>query len=361
MGESIAEFMARRRREVENIGRQAAAAAHDAYDKANRAGRQLALKTQAQVMQYGARLLENERPPTPRSPPKRPASLLETPAARKIGGDAARAAGNAVGVARGAVHAAEGLVEAAAFAHRVANPIQDFLRDPHNTASAQVGRSLLKVVDYAKEGISNPASVVRDIADGAADFRRTIDPTATPAAPTFSGELRRNFEIGKNQGEVTFDVGSLVVGGPAAKTTKFLVPAKASTAERYLAQGFSPRAAAYLATPYVGMGHHFVGRRLKLPERFSESEFNVLKPPGMTRGDFYELHFKVDPHFKGTALRPRADGERWKGEALNLEKHGLAGRIWYGSPAPLKARAIGLAGGAGAQIHHLPPSEEDAR
>lgn len=361
MGESIAEFMARRRREVESMGRQAAAAAHAAYDKANRAGRKLALKTQAQVMQYGARLLEGERPPTPRSTPKRPASLLETPAVRKIGSDAARAAGNAVGLARGAVHAAEGLVEAAAFAHRVANPIQDFLANPHNTASAQVGRSLLKAVDYVKEGIANPAGVAKDIGDGAADFRRKTDPSATRAAPTFSGELRRNFEIGKNQGEVAFDIGSLVIGGPAAKATKFLVPAKVSTAEKYLAQGFSPRAAAYLATPYEGMGHHFAGRRLKLPERFSESEFNVLKPPGMTRGDFYELHFKVDPHFYGAALRPKAAGEHWRGKALGLERHPPAGRIWHGSPMPLKARAIGLTSGAGAQIHNPPPIREEAR
>jgi hypothetical protein len=361
MGEGIAEFMARRRREVERMGREAAAAAHEAYGKANQAGRKLALKTQAQVMQYGARLLEGERPPTPRSAPKRPASLLETPVARKIGGDAARAAGNAVGLARGAVHAAEGLVEAAAFAHRVAYPIQDLLRDPQNTASAQVGRSLLKAVDYAKEGISNPASVVRDIADGATEFRRKIDPTATPAAPTFSGELRRNFETGKNQGEVAFDVGSLAIGGPAAAATKFLVPVKVSKAEKYLGQGFSPRAAAYLATPYEGMGHHFAGRRLKLPERFSESEFNVLKPPGMTRGDFYELHFKVDPHFYGTTLRPRSAGERWTGKALGLEKHAPAGRIWHGSPTPLKARAIGLTAGVGAQIHNPPPRQGEAR
>lgn len=67
---------------------------------------------------------------------------------------------------------------------------------------------------------------------------------------------------------------------------------KASTAEKYLAQGFTPAKATYLAEPYPasGMGHHFGPRRLGLPFGYSESVFNRLKPEGITRGDMMELH-----------------------------------------------------------------------
>lgn len=264
-----------------------------------------------------------------------------------------------MGVVKGAVHTAEGLVDGARFAHRIANPIYDAMTHPGETAPAQIAKTAAKVVNYAARGLADPAGVAMDAAGKAVEFRRKVDPSATPAAPTFSGELRRNFDIGQNQGEVAFDVGSLIVGGPGAKATRHMVPMKAPTrVEDYLAQGFSPRAADRLAELYEGMGHHFAGRRLKLPEVFSESEFNVLKPPGMTRGDFYKLHYEVDPYFHGTGLPGR---ESWSGKRLGLKKHDRLGRIWHGSPAPLKARVIGLTAGAGAVTHDLSHDQEDAR
>lgn len=62
-------------------------------------------------------------------------------------------------------------------------------------------------------------------------------------------------------------------------------------------------------------------------------------------------HFRIDPDFKGTTLPARVGGERWKGKALGFEKYGLPGRIWFGSPAPLKARVGGLPAGVGGLIH----------
>jgi hypothetical protein len=112
------------------------------------------------------------------------------------------------------------------------------------------------------------------------------------------------------------------------------------------------------------MGHHFiprnrkigpVNRQVKLPQLISESRFNVLKPPGMSRGDFYELHYKVDPSFKSARL-PREVGTRsWEGKPIGLEKYGRAGKLWYGSPRELKAAATAF--GAGAADWYL--GEED--
>lgn len=128
--------------------------------------------------------------------------------------------------------------------------------------------------------------------------------------------------------------------------------------ERYAAWGFSPKAAAHLAEPYPerGMGHHFVPRRMGLPKNYSDSVFNVLKPEVISRGDFYELHYKVDPRYSGGSVK----GETWNGGALGLKKYGLAGRVWHGSPPPLKARVGGLGAGAGVGMY-VPDDERGER
>jgi hypothetical protein len=50
-------------------------------------------------------------------------------------------------------------------------------------------------------------------------------------------------------------------------------------------------------------------------------------------------------------------GEGWSGKRLGLKEYGLAGRIWHGSPPPLKARLGGLGASAGAVMYG--PEEED--
>ena len=122
--------------------------------------------------------------------------------------------------------------------------------------------------------------------------------------------------------------------------------------EKYIAQGHSPALAEYLALPYKGRGHHafplrrelpIIGRH-KLPDRFMNSPFNVLKPKGITRGDFYELHYKVDPSFNVARLPARFGGDAWSGEKIGLQKYGQIGRLWYGTPTQLKAAAAGSSG-----------------
>lgn len=153
----------------------------------------------------------------------------------------------------------------------------------------------------------------------------------------------------------------MAVGGPAAKMVKgFDRGANVGNVAKYAAQGFSPRAAAHLAEPYPAsnMGSHLIPRRARLPallgggaipRDYMDGPFNKLIPPGISRGDMYGLHYGVDPRFHGTAVL----GERWSGRDLGLQRHGPIGQVWYGSPAPLKARVGGVAAAAGGAIEYL--------
>lgn len=401
VAESMAQFVERRRRELAAFGNAAEAAAHDAYGQAIRASKNLRMGTPGEVMAYGAALLQGKKPQPVAKPgvaqPRRP-QAVSRPAdqthgrivssrrdtrgpsaasrgdrnrvAKAIGVEAARQVGAVAGFVRGGVHAVEGLADGALFLERLVDPVDILKSPPGESANEQLLGAARRVVDYAKTGVADPQRIVRDVQAKVRQMRVDLDPSATPAAPTYAGELRRNFDIGQNQGELVFDVGSLAYGGPLAKGARELgAVSKASRAEKYLAQGFSPAGAAYLAEPYPssGMGHHFIPRRYKLPSMlgggplpraYSDGPFNRLAPESMTRGDFYERHFQVDPRFYGTKLPRRVASKNWSGRGLGLEKYGLPGRLWHGSPAPLKARVGGLTAGGGGVIHDYSNEEE---
>jgi hypothetical protein len=107
--------------------------------------------------------------------------------------------------------------------------------------------------------------------------------------------------------------------------------------------------------PYEGMGHHgIVPRRFTfqrpidglalprwipdrpLPKVVSDSALNVSKPDGVTRGQMYAYHYRVDPKFHGARL-PDGSGGGWSGKKLGLQKYGLAERLWYSAPDALRA------------------------
>lgn len=249
--------------------------------------------------------------------------------------------------------ALEGLVDGAIFATRLRHPLIDgLLSPPGQSAGEQLARTVIGVQDYVGKGVAEPQKVMRDIGNKVRELHLGVDPAMTPVAPTTREEFGRRFEIGMNQGELAFDVGSFIVGGPLATKVRFAVPP--SAAEKFVTQGFSPRVAEYLAEPYQGMGHHYVPRRFGLPPSYSDSVFNVLKPPEISIGDFYELHYQVDRHFHGAPIPPRLGGERsWSGGRLGLEKYGSAGRLLHGAPGPLKARIGGLGAGAGGALHDV--------
>lgn len=373
--ETMNEFYDRRMREVARFGREAETAAHKAYGDALRSGTDLALRTQGDVNRFGARLLDDltqvvRRSPKPGATP-RPAGggqaprakvdLSRNPVVKAVAGDVAQRVGNAAGVVGGGVHAVEGLADGAVFARRLADPLDMLVSPPGESAAEQLLGAASRGVDYVRRGIADPQIVVRDVRDKAHQMRVELDSTATPVAPTVSEEVRRRLGIGMNQGELAFDVGSFAVGGPLAKSAKGLSAiSKASKAEKYLAQGFTPAQAAHLAERYpkYGMGHHFGPQRMGLPRSYSESVFNRLKPEGITRGDMYELHYEVDPKFHATGFPLKVGGGRWSGAALGLKKHGLAGRLWHGSPAPLKARVGGLGATTGAAMYATEDGED---
>jgi RHS repeat-associated protein len=113
-------------------------------------------------------------------------------------------------------------------------------------------------------------------------------------------------------------------------------------------QGFNAAQANYLSKPYARIGHHFplrqaIGNRLRVPKFIIDSPLNVLRPRGMSRGLFYELHYRVDPTFYYAPF-PRTIGGGWRGGQIGLQKYGIVGRTWYGTSAPLK-ETIGVGAG----------------
>jgi hypothetical protein len=73
----------------------------------------------------------------------------------------------------------------------------------------------------------------------------------------------------------------------------------------------------------------------------------------------HELHFKVDPSFRGGKIPAEFGGGTWSGKDLGWTRYGRLGRYWYGAPAPLKA-AVGtpIALGAGAAVDGFDDEDE---
>lgn len=363
--EPILKFMARQNY-LDRLAKDANAAAHDVYRAAIRSGRDLVLQTEADVRRFGQKVLRDAAE-IPRSPSlvqakgaldtslasaRKVAEQATTGAARRlerpvkaVAASAARKAGNAVGVVEGGLHAAEGLGDLVIFGSRLG------LRDP--SAIRQLDQAVADLAEGARRRLEEPGLILSDVAENAERLQRDLDPLASPSASSFGGEMRRQLDVGRNQGEFLFDVGSLALGGSAIRgMTGLGGMSKTARVEKYLAQGFSPAKAAHLASPYRGQGHHYmarrVGRALGLPQSLVDSAFNRLAPRDFDVGEMYERHFAVDPHFYGAGWPkhiPPKPG--WSGKALGLQKHGLVGRVVYGSPPPLRAAVGGTLSGLG--------------
>lgn len=368
-------YYGRRRREVEHFGEEAAAAARAAYGRAIRAGEDLDLPTATDVMRYGADLLAGKKSqgistsrPTSSTggaktrksargaAPQSENFLDRNPTAKGLAGDVMRNAALVPGVARGAWDTTRDLAGGVLFASRLLDPYDAKYSPRGEAAWDKVFRGLDGLLDGVKSAGANPRSVVNDARDSVGRLSVRVDPRASPVAPTFADEMQRQVALGLNQGEFLFDVGSLIYGGAAAKGLS-----RASTlgAEKYVARGMPPSLADYFATPYKGRGHHYIPLRTKLPSwlgggpvpsSISDSPFFLLKPKGITTGDMYELHYNVDPWYKGGSISAEFGGGRWSGSELGWEKYDGLGRVWYGAPLPLKAAAGGGVVGAGALV-----------
>lgn len=392
--ETMTEYAKRRLQEVANFGVKAEAAAHEAYGKAIRAEENLILPTQRDVMRFGADLLAGRKPgasvrpsstppssairaavakapaaqPAPRTVSNSGDSWLDhSPMAKAVAGNMARKAGFIPGAARGAWHTAEGVADDAKFLTRLLNPLDSVINPRGEAAWDKVIDRAGGYVDYARTAISNPNVVLNDINAEAGRMNARLNPDATPPAKTFGGEVRRNFDIGLNRGEVAVDVGALVYGGPMLRRMgEFGAGRKVLTASDYVAQGVSPGTARYFEQPYEGIGHHAVGRSAKLhawlgggpvPQFVVESPLTRVRPRGLTNGEFFPLHYGVDQFYYGGKVPAEFGGGGWSGKKLGWDKYGAIDRYWYGTPAPLKAAAGAGVVGTGAVVDSLWDSE----
>lgn len=293
------------------------------------------------------------------------------PGAKPWVGVAAQALGVAPGALRGGLHAVEGLAQTVDLGRRLSDPLE-LLRIPQgNSAWNEVLGAGRQAERYVADRISHPEALVGDLRRAAHKARVDLDPGASPEGKTLADEARRRFGIGMNEGELGFDVGSAFAGGPGAK---FVGKAgrffrEADSVERYLKKGYSLEAAQHLASPYEnGAGSHYVPQKLfkdggplsRVPflKNFKDSEWNVSKPEGMTRGQFYDYHYENDPFYHGARMPASVPEMGWSGKRMGLKKRGPLGRLWFGMPAPLKARALGSAGTFGGTVQSISEDED---
>jgi len=321
----------------------------------------------AQRLNAGLNVWTGEAPDYARRPGAgRPA--LERPwwdqsaAAKGIAGGVAYVGGAVVGVPRAAKHAVEGIVDLAGSGLDLAGVRGAEARRATLKQMADAGRGVLQ---YARAAVDDPAMVVTDVRDVGGRALRDMSPLNAPMSGSLQDVVRHQFSAGENLGETATNIvgtlaGGEVLGGLRAAST--FEATRAANIAKFIKQGASPKLAEYLAEPYVGMGHHAVApRRVKIPESIlgipvneawagqrlprslSDSPFNVSKPPGMSRGDFYEHHYGVDRRFHGARLPADLNGGKgWSGKKLGLRRYGLVERSWKGTPVPTKgAAAIG--------------------
>jgi hypothetical protein len=123
-----------------------------------------------------------------------------------------------------------------------------------------------------------------------------------------------------------------------------------------------------LTTPYDGEGHHFpipkrLAGRLGLPKALRDSPLNVLKPRNMNKGDFYELHYRVDPKSNSNRLPDSVGGGSWKGRNIpGLRKYRLSCESGMRSPIILGSLlAVALSQARASQIKRMKSDDQRAR
>ena len=272
------------------------------------------------------------------------AALDESPLAKTVAGVAAQAAARGPGALRGAWNMVKDIPSDVAFMYQLAP--HNFFSPGGQAAHQQLAMGMIDLAGDAKEAVANPQATFEHTKRAFKDWRATIDSTATPQAPTLLGEMRRNWNIGLNQGDLAFDVASLLYGGAELKGLRGMrLLAGRPTAANYIANGVPKELADYFALPYQGRGHHYWPLREKLPavlgggplpKQIAESPFFLLKPRGITNGEFYKLHHAVDPFYYGGKVKAGFPVRRWSAKELDWDKHGKLGRLVFGAPVPLK-------------------------
>jgi hypothetical protein len=419
---SFAEWKRDRDADIARAGAQIQARADQLVRKAIRAGQEISAKTPSELREFvktaatlslpraGTTAPANHvarRPPnSSRSPPPRPSTpgarpsgvqqvlayadriktettrkgfeILERAAANdprvaKVIGDMFEKAGQAAGAAKSALQTAEDLKDGAIFVTRLVNPLDPVLSAPGQSAADQVVRGARQAVDDARSVIADPQRAVRSIIDKGRQMHRDLDPAATPQGHTAGDELRRRFDIGRNQGDLGMDAAALIVGGPSVRGVSGAARASnIGNVAKYSAQGFTPAKAEHLAQRYDGKGHHaYIKERDRLPKLLGggpyppwvlDNPLNLHRPHNMTRGDFYVTHALSDRHFGGAGFPRSAGGggrgSGWSAKRLGIETAPLPLRAIYGMPDAMKLLVGSGAIAAGAYANEALDSKD---
>lgn len=284
--------------------------------------------------------------------------------AKVLVGVSAERVGQVLGATRGAYHAADGFLDSALLVSRLGDPLDAVFSKPGDSAVAQLMNTADEITAKIIGVAERPQLGFGYLGKAVADTREQLDPFATPFAPSFSEEMMRRASVGANQGELAMNL--FAVGYPATRTGDLTTLGRLGTfksADAFEAIGHEPGLAAYLAEPYEGMGHHVIPRRTRLPDFLGggpipaailESEFNVLKPPGSTKGEMFALHYGVGDRYYGGPL-PRdigggGRGSGWSGRDLGFERFNSIDRLIYGSTPMMKVIAGTGMIGAGAIV-----------
>lgn len=289
-------------------------------------------------------------------------------AVRAVAGGLGYVGGVLWGVPRAGQHAIEGIGDAVRFAGSLLNP--------QGRAEAWNGTKTAahSTLQYGRSLAANPSRLASDALSVARTANRDLNPFGTPIPNTATGAFGHELGIGANAGEAVTNVMGLASGLELAEglnAIRGFEAAQPARIAKYMAQGFDEPAAAHLSKPYKGMGDHgpiprrqdsvfgFKAPPLKkvsIPDWIMDSPFNVSKPRGMSQGDFYEYHYRVDPRFYGARLPQDLNGGKgWSGKRLGLERYSGPGRIWARTPSIYKDAAVGMSMGDGL---HQPPRDE---
>jgi hypothetical protein len=286
--------------------------------------------------------------------------LDHDPIARAVAGSIAYNAGLAPGVVRGGYHSVRDVANAAQFALRLIDPLDALESPPGQSAGQQAIQLASSAADYARRVTHDPSILRDDIASKFHDFRQKQDLSATPMAPTVRGEIRRAGNIGLNNGELVFDVGSAVAGGELLRGAAGVGSAARAAGEtEALLLTARPGLGEYLDQPYRGMGHHIYGRRKALPSimgggpvpsEWMEGPFNKIRSEGLTNRDFFRNHVGVDDYYHGGKVPARFGGGSWSAKDLGWDKYSGYERFNYGTaPATKGVAGSALSGGQVAQ------------
>lgn len=311
------------------------------------------------------------------------AGVINSLPSRALGRWAGVTAGLPVGAAKEVVDIGKGigrgvgvLAQATQFGQRLLDPL-DALKNPAGqSAWEQLGEGtenaahrahqfLQNAAQYQRNAASHPETVRRDIrrvedrmGEGVNHFVETHFPTA-PLAPTLSAEFGNSERIGENDGRLGAEVLSVVA--PVGWARGFEVPGLIGAVARRIAPEaveamtaarlqrrlqLTPEQAKDWAKLYDGMGDHaFItraeGKARGLPKSVVDSPHNVLKPKGMSKGDFFMRHYGVDDSYFGGAFRRNVGGGGWSGRDLGFRRYSLPERMWLRTPTLVKGE-IGL-------------------